>query len=135
MGKKKIKLEEFHAFKPTFYTKIEEIVLDNCQKTASDLRRNPWQTWGTHRAKPPYDTGWTVKMQIESKGQKTKGRVHNQSHWQLTWLLENGHLIVNKKGGVGWAHPHEHISDAYKKNAPAFARDMKEKLDITIELT
>lgn len=43
-----------------------------------------------------YAGGWKVK-----KLAKGDVIVHNATHYQLTHLLENGHVIVNKKGNYG----------------------------------
>lgn len=51
-----------------------------------------------------YASGWTVKK--ESDGYV----VHNSDHYQLTHLLENGHVIKNKYGEYGrWEPPRKHI--------------------------
>ena len=35
--------------------------------------------------------------------------VHNSKNYQLTHLLEDGHVVVNKHGVVGRASAHKHI--------------------------
>ena len=60
-------------------------------------------------------------------------RVWNHTDWQLTHLLENGHLIVNKKKGVGWASAHPHIDKAFKSVKNKFIKAMQNvdtKVDI-----
>lgn len=80
-----------------------------------------------------YKYGWRVV-----KGRKMKNEsyveVWNATNWQLTWLLENGHLIVNKKGGVGWASAIPHIQQAIDFVKPQFIADM-EKAEIDIEFS
>lgn len=51
-----------------------------------------------------YSRGWAVKR-ISS----TDAVVHNRTDYQLTHLLENGHVIKNKKGTYGRAPAHKHI--------------------------
>ena len=51
-----------------------------------------------------YASGWTVK-----KESPKSLIVHNATHYQLTHLLENGHVIRNKKGTYGRAPAHKHI--------------------------
>ena len=51
-----------------------------------------------------YAAGWTVK-----KESPKAVIVHNSGHYQLTHLLENGHVIRNKKGTYGRAPAHKHI--------------------------
>ena len=51
-----------------------------------------------------YASGWTVKKL--SRGDVV---VHNATHYQLTHLLENGHVIRNKKGTYGRTPGKKHI--------------------------
>lgn len=80
-----------------------------------------------------YKSGWTVK-----KGRKTKNQyyveVWNETDWQLTHLLENGHLIVNKRNGVGWAEAKPHIQNALDSVKPQFISEMEHaEIDVKIE--
>lgn len=129
-----IKLEKFNEMRVNL-TNVEQIILETSVKTGNDLRKNPYQTWHDHRAKHGgYDAGWNVDMKSEHKKQRSVGYVYNRWNWQLTWLLENGHIIVNKRGAPGWAHPHPHIRPSFEKNAKQFKHDMETKLDIDVEL-
>lgn len=51
-----------------------------------------------------YARGWTTK-QIDKNGIV----VHNSKHYQLTHLLENGHVIRNKYGTYGRTSGIKHI--------------------------
>lgn len=51
-----------------------------------------------------YASGWTKK-----KESSKSIVVHNATNYQLTHLLENGHVIRNKKGTYGRAPAHKHI--------------------------
>lgn len=55
-----------------------------------------------------YARSWTVKA--ERHGELTDYIVHNSKHYQLTHLLENGHVIRNKKGTYGRTNPIKHIA-------------------------
>ena len=52
-----------------------------------------------------YAKGWGVKRQGEMDVV-----VHNRTDYQLTHLLENGHVIRNKKGTYGRTHGIKHIA-------------------------
>ena len=51
-----------------------------------------------------YAKGWSVKRMGDMDVV-----VHNRTDYQLTHLLENGHVIRNKKGTYGRAPAHKHI--------------------------
>lgn len=51
-----------------------------------------------------YAKGWQVK-----KIDKMTQIVHNATNYQLTHLLENGHVIRNARGTYGRAPAHKHI--------------------------
>lgn len=55
-----------------------------------------------------YARGWRAKKQRVAGGIATV-TVHNATDYQLTHLLENGHLIVNGKGTYGRTKPIKHI--------------------------
>ena len=55
-----------------------------------------------------YARGWAVKRE-QSPGGINTVIVHNKTDYQLTHLLENGHLIVNKKGTYGRVPGIKHI--------------------------
>lgn len=75
--------------------------------------------WETHRLRKPYNEGWTV---IE----KPNGCiVWNETNWQLTWLLENGHLITNARGKPGRAAPFPHIRPTFESVKGAFIHDVQ----------
>ena len=59
-----------------------------------------------HRRK--YAEGWTTKTQRNRSG-ITDIVVWNKTNYQLTHLLENGHVIRNKKGTYGRTRGIKHI--------------------------
>ena len=86
------------------------------------------------RRKNNYASTWAVKK--EGKGKKAKNQsygaeVWNSKNYRLTHLLENGHLIVNKKGGVGWASGNHHIERAFNNVKQPFENAMQRaKIDV-----
>ena len=56
-----------------------------------------------------YARGWTLKK-VKSRANVTDVIVHNRTDYQLTHLLENGHVIRNKKGTYGRTRPIKHIA-------------------------
>lgn len=75
-----------------------------------------------------YTKGWKVSRK------KIKGSsvivVHNATDYQLTHLLENGHLIKNAKGEYGRTRPIKHIAPAAEWAADELPRKVMEDLKL-----
>ena len=130
---RKLNIKNFHELEVRF-PNLNRIVYKHSLATANDLRRNPYRKWNTHRLKPQYDAGWRIEMTEDNK-KRTVGTVYNKKWYMMTWLLENGHFIVNKKNGVGWSpgKPH-HIKPSFDKNSEKFKEDMKTNLNVVVDL-
>ncbi|MDO5332091.1 MAG: hypothetical protein Q4E99_05365, partial [Bacillota bacterium] len=59
--------------------------------------------------------------------------VFNEKDYPLTTFLENGHLIANKKGGVGWSSARPHIRPAFEKAKESIDKIVAQKSQIKIE--
>lgn len=70
-----------------------------------------------------YRDGWRATADTDYLGNYSV-TVWNETDWQLTHLLENGHAIVNKKGGTGWASAKPHIKKGYRAVKNAFEQDI-----------
>ena len=62
-----------------------------------------------------YARSWTVKKDADGGY-----IVHNSKHYQLTHLLENGHVIRNKKGTYGRTSGIKHIQPAEQEGIQNF---------------
>lgn len=71
-----------------------------------------------------YARGWTTK-QIDKNGIV----VHNSKHYQLTHLLENGHVIRNKKGTYGRTAGIKHIKPVEEWASEELPRRIMEKIE------
>lgn len=78
------------------------------------------------KRKGAYARSWTVKA--EEHGSVVDYIVHNAKHYQLTHLLENGHVIKNKKGTYGRTHPIKHIAPAEETGIMRFELGVKARL-------
>lgn len=76
---------------------LDEAANETADEAADKLRNTSPKKSGE------YASGWTVKK--EGAGDVV---VHN-THYQLTHLLENGHVIRNKKGTYGRTSGKKHI--------------------------
>lgn len=56
-----------------------------------------------------YAKGWATKKERSHDGIYTV-TVHNKTDYQLTHLLENGHVVRNKKGVYGRTNGTKHIA-------------------------
>ena len=87
---------------------VDEIVEESAKEAAeicSNQLRNTSPN-GPGR-KGHYKNGWAVKP-VRS-GRLVSFVVYNKTKPQLTHLLENGHVIRNKKGTYGRTHPVKHM--------------------------
>lgn len=75
-----------------------------------------------------YGRGWAVK---ETKGSfgYTQLTIHNKKDYQLTHLLENGHLIRNKTGTYGRTKARPHIKPVELMVQDKFLEEVKKKLN------
>lgn len=74
-----------------------------------------------------YARGWAVKN-LNVHGSIVHIVVHNRTDYQLTHLLENGHLIVNKKGTYGRAPAHPHIRPAEQQANSELIAEIERRL-------
>lgn len=78
-----------------------------------------------------YVKGWTVTR--KGKSGESWYVVWNKTDYFLTHLLEKGHIIANKKGGVGYAAPHPHIKPAFDKIKKNFSKKIINDMIIEIK--
>ena len=97
---------------------LEKAAYDVADQSAEKLQNT------SPRRKGAYASGWTVK-----KESPRAVIVHNATHYQLTHLLENGHVIRNKKGTYGRAPAHKHIKPVETWANNEFQRLIKEGIE------
>lgn len=121
MPSKYLPLDKFKGFKVSI--DAEKIILDNAQQCCDDIKAY-CESKGWHE----YADGWVVDVYRKTK----QAVVHNRDHYRLTHLLEKGHLITNKKGGVGFTAPFPHIRPAFDRARPKYIEDIKNKTIIVV---
>lgn len=119
---KNIKIENFNGFKVDI--EMDNVLKEYSEKCESILKDNSPKGERTH---DKYADGW-----ITEKDKKHTYKIWNKTNYQLTHLLENGHIIANKIGGVGWASPVPHIEKSYQQIKQPFISAM-EKVDLKIK--
>lgn len=123
----KTKLENFNKLEVNI--KFKEVIDKYAKDTVQGLKRK--SPVGRNSRSSHYRDGWTIVVDDKFTKRKTGielaygVRVWNATKYQLTHLLEKGHLIVNKKGGVGWASAKPHIDVVYQQIKEPFIRAME----------
>lgn len=120
MARKTTNLDDFKGIRLNM--DLAKIIKENAEEATETL--HSINDWKMHRSTKSYSAGWIMKMKVYNKDD-VYAQVYNKTNWQLTWLLENGHLIVNKRGGVGWSAPRKHIEPTYDKQVQKLIDDMK----------
>ena len=90
--------------------------------TAKDLKNTSPKKTGE------YASSWSTKV-TRSSGRLIGVTVYNKDHYQLTHLLENGHVIKNKKGEYGRTRPIKHIEPAEQEGIQNFEELVRAELE------
>lgn len=103
-------------------------IVEQSASEAADIAKNQLRSNSPkgHRGGRHYASGWTVKH--EQQGELVSFTVHNRSKPGLTHLLENGHVIRNKKGTYGRVGPVKHIKQAEEAAVMKFELRVKARL-------
>ena len=75
-----------------------------------------------------YARGWTTKKERSRDGIVTV-TVHNKTDYQLTHLLENGHVIKNAKGEYGRFNGIKHIAPVEEWAASELPLEIEKELE------
>lgn len=110
------------------YTGDVTEVVEQSAKEAAEVATRQLKNTSPKRAKGGrhYANGWAVKE--TSEGMTATFTVYNRTKPQLTHLLENGHIVRNKKGTYGRAPAIKHIAPAEETAAMKFEYRVKARL-------
>ena len=98
---------------------LETDSMEVAKETVQKLKNTSPKKYGD------YARGWKV-----SKKERGSLVVHNATDYQLTHLLENGHVIRNKKGTYGRTNGIKHIEPAEEWASDELPRRIMEDLDL-----
>lgn len=101
---------------------VEKAVRKTGRETAKDLKNTSPKRTGA------YASSWTTKV-TRSSGRLIGVTVYNKEHYQLTHLLENGHVIKNGVGTYGRERAIKHIAPAEQKGIADFEEYAREELE------
>lgn len=75
-----------------------------------------------------YANGWRLKRERGNNGINSV-TIHNATEYHLTHLLENGHVIRNKKGTYGRTSPKKHIAPVEQYFNSEVVEEIKRELE------
>ena len=98
--------DSFSVQMSEIFNEVEKIAKESMVRNVNGVAKEAAQKLKNTSPKKTgeYSSGWATKKQGE-----TDVVVYNQKAPGLTHLLENGHVIRNKKGTFGRASAHKHI--------------------------
>lgn len=82
----------------------EKGVRETAKEAVNELRSAHPSGSGQYGSWDEYNSSWKVMQTKTDKRYHRKATIHNENHYQLTHLLENGHALV--QGGRTRAFPH-----------------------------
>lgn len=118
------------------HSQLKKALIDDVEKNAIDLAYEIQREAGLKFKTGPngdYANSWTYERLPNGNY-----KVYNKDHYQLTHLLEYGHVIKNKKQGpeYGVVRGRAHIAPSTQKIAQIFEKDVIRKVNSFInELT
>lgn len=118
-------LKELERYTDEVESKVAAAVIYVGKKGAKDLKSinkvGDSNTW------TKYPQGWTTENK-RRKGQMFS-EIHNKAHYQLTHLLENGHVIKNGTGRTyGSTREFPHIANVDAESVELLEKMIKEAL-------
>jgi hypothetical protein len=118
---------EIQSFLDNYYALISDDVEFVSKQVANDLAKELRTSEKTPDKTGDYKKGWKVKK--KSVRGKTVYIVHNKTDYQLTHLLEKGHVL--RRGGrtIGEAKEFPHIRPNAEKAFDTYIEKLKEVID------
>lgn len=115
-------MQSLYDFADTEYETLSTVLDNVAKETVNQLKAT------SPRKSGHYAKGWKVKK-VKQEGRRYEVIVHNKTDYQLTHLLENGHVKVvwgKRTGGFVKAEPH--IKKAEEAAIDKLERELKIRL-------
>ena len=105
---------------------VKEVTEKSMRKVAREGAQKLHQT--SPKKTGDYERGWTVKQERGFMGIPSF-IIHNKTDWQLTHLLEFGHVIRNKFGTYGRAPAYPYIKPVEEWAQEELPEEIKRRLE------
>lgn len=115
---KKVDVDELQKALMEYLEDYEEDIFDGVKQVTDSLTKdavNELKSLQEPRLTGDYARGWTKQSKKQNKNQRYTVKIHNKTNYQLTHLLEFGHI---KRNGTDRVKGIEHIrpiEEKYKK--------------------
>lgn len=121
--------EYFKNYFNSYCDDITEDVIEITDQVTEDAKNElkDKSPRGRGKRRNPYWRGWSVKLQKKGK-LKYQKVVWNRTNYQLTHLLEFGHVTRN---GTGWVKSEPHIREVEDKYKVKFVDLLEKKIRST----
>lgn len=103
---------------------VVEVTNEVSKQATQELKTVSQNKFGNSGREEPYYSGWTTKISTRGNSKYHKV-IWNKTNYQLTHLLEFGHL---KRNGRGWVDARPHIRDIEKKYNIEFVDLIEERI-------
>lgn len=109
---------------------LNEYAKEVQEVTQKDLKKAAADTAKQLRSTSPKEHGDYAKSWRYKKNENGGYTVYNKEYWWKTHLLENGHMIRNRRKGpsLGRVNGIKHIEPAAEQGAENLIRDLKNDL-------
>ena len=105
--------------------RITDESIEKVSKEAVRKLKNTSPKGTPHRRR--YAEGWR-KKKVKGRNGIDEVTVHNATNYQLTHLLENGHVVRNAKGTYGRTNGIKHIKPVEEWAADALPQEIERRL-------
>lgn len=133
MSNKKIKVDQLASTIVDCLKEFENVTEEAVDKGVSETARTALQALrnahpsgsGKYGSWDEYNKGWKVMQTKRDKRYHKKATIHNETHYQLTHLLEKGHVIVKGPRAGERTNSYTHIAPVAEKCDDELGRVIK----------
>ena len=105
---------------------VKEVTDEAITQTANESRRKLRNT--SPKKTGHYARGWSIKK-VKGRNGFSEVTIHNKADYQLTHLLENGHVVRNQYGTWGRTSAEPHIAPAEQEAVADLVKKVEEDIE------